>query len=65
MTPKIEQVISYMRRIQRKYPGVEVYYYNHTPEDDRGDVSELSTNYITTLDLDKNMDIVAVNVPVE
>lgn len=65
MTPKIEEVVSYMRKIQSRYPGVEVFFENRQAVDERTTFTELSTGYVTTLDLDDNLDPAAVNVPVE
>ncbi|MCK4822066.1 hypothetical protein KA005_40260 [bacterium] len=59
----IEEVVSYMRKIQRRYPGIQVYF--HNTKSDKRTFTELATSYTTTLDLDDAFEPVAVNVPVE
>ena len=60
----IEEVVSYMRKIERRYPGIEVYFENQLREENRGNFPEIDLGYITTLDLDEELNPAAVNIPV-
>ena len=64
MAMKIEEVVSYMRKLERRYPGVEVFFQNNDPQEDRGKFAEMDLSCITTLDLDRELNPECVNVPI-
>lgn len=59
----IEEVLSYMRRLKRRFPGIKVYFEN-CAEEKGGTYLKFRPEFITTLDLDDNLNIASVNVPI-
>ena len=61
---KIEEVVSCLRKIQRRYPGIDIYFEDKKPSGDKAFL-EWQPDYIITLDLGDDFEIASVNIPVE
>jgi len=61
----IKEVAKHINRIKRKYPEVKVYFQRHSLEEVGENFYQINLEYITTIDLDSNLDPVSINIPIE